>query len=91
MLNASEGRAGRIYFRVSSRFFAENLPLVPIYLKGISEPLDMDGGELLVAKEQRRSNREIKKPKKPASAKKSALPSAPVAVERVPAKGGRRP
>jgi len=45
-----------------------------------------------MAKEQRRSNREIKKPKKPASQKKAALPpSRPVLVERTPAKGWKRP
>jgi hypothetical protein len=44
-----------------------------------------------MAKEQRRSNREAKKPKKPASEKKAALPARPVVAERLPPRSGKRP
>ena len=44
-----------------------------------------------MAKGQRRSNREVKKPKKPASEKKAPSQSAFVAAERTPAKGSKRP
>ena len=44
-----------------------------------------------MAKERRRSNREVKKPKKPASEKKPALPPRSVVVERPSPKGWRQP
>jgi hypothetical protein len=44
-----------------------------------------------MAKGQKRSNREAKKPKKPASEKKAASPSVAAVVERTPAKGSKRP
>jgi hypothetical protein len=43
-----------------------------------------------MAKGQKRSNREAKKPKKPASDKKAASPSVATIIERPSAKGGKR-
>jgi hypothetical protein len=51
----------------------------------------INAGELVMAKGQKRSNREAKKPKKPASDKKAASPSVAGVIERPSAKGGKRP
>jgi hypothetical protein len=79
------------YFCGLLDFFQKIWAPCPYYCVVIVELPDMHAGERLMAKEQRRSNREVKKPKKPASEKKAALPPRPAVVERTPAKGWKRP